>query len=162
MATENEISGKAIEIAMQNVKDLGRIKDELTQLNSPSLYHAAELDAAKKAVGLDEKVFAQAANHIDDATAMFEVDRKMKKLSADPRVKNIMYDNAILEAVKMQLQTITDPGLRAIAIADIDAATKSTEANAIKNLNLEQYKSVDVEEAYQKALDQFAPYIPTS
>lgn len=159
--TENDIANKSLEVIMENVKNIGRIQDELTGITSPSAYHAGELEAAKKSHGIDRSAMVNVVSNIDNPLAAYDLDRKMKRLASDPRVKEIMHDNAVIEAYKAGLPNITDPHLRTKAIADLDAATKSPDRNAIKDLNLHQYQSIDLESAYEEALDRFAPYIPT-
>lgn len=158
--TENDIANKSLEVIMNNVKDLGRIQDELTGITTPSLYHAGELEAAKKSYDVDKKALVNVVTNIDKPMAAYDADRKLKRLQADPRVREIMYDNAILETYKAALPTITDPHLRAKAILDLEKATNSNERNAIKDLSIDQYKSVDLEGLYEEALNRFAPYIP--
>lgn len=159
---ENEIANKSLETVMGNVKDLGRIQDELTKINVPNPYHAGELQAAKNSLGINHESMVNVVNNIDKPMAAYDFDRRMKRLQEDPRVKEIMYDNSVIEAFKAGLPSIEDPVLRAKAIADLKAVTESNERNAVKNLNLNQYKTVDLEGAYTEALNKFAPYIPTS
>lgn len=159
---ENDLSNKALATIESNVKDMGRIQDELTGINTPNPYHAAELEAKKKELGVTRGSFASAVNNLDNPMALYDVDRKTKRLMSDPVVQNIKYDNAVLDYFKVGLPKIEDPHLRLRAIDDLDKATKSSDKDAIKNLNLDQYKTIDLETAYHEALDQFAPYIPTT
>lgn len=159
--TENEIANKSLDVMMDNVKQLGVIQDEITGITVPSAYHHGELEAAKKSLGIDRAALVNVVANLDNPVAAFEMDRKRKRLASDPRVKDIMYDNAVVDNFKANLPKITDPHLRAIAIGDLKKATESNERDAIKNLNLDQYKSVDLESAYEEALNHFAPYIQT-
>lgn len=160
---ENDIANKGLETIMANVKDMGKIQDELTGITSPGAYHAAELEAAKKRIGVDKQAFSSAVSNLENPMALYDIDRKTKRLFSDPVVKNIMHDNALLDYYKDHLKDITDPNLKLQAIKAMDDATKNaTDKNAIKNLSIDQFKTVDLESAYQEALDKFAPYIPTT
>lgn len=159
--TENEISNKALDVMMNNVKDLGRIQDELTGITVPSAYHHGELEAAKKSLGIDRAALVNVVSNIENPMAAYDMDRKLKRLASDPRVKEIMYDNAIVDHFKNNIPAITDPNLRAQAIKNLQDVTQSNDRNAVKSLNLDQYKTIDLEAAYEETLNQFAPYIPS-
>lgn len=161
LKAESDISTKALDIMMENVKDIGTVRDQLTSIQTPSAYHKEQIDAAKKANGLDETAIKQAVNNIENSLATYDIHRKMNKLAYDPRIKDAMHDSAVLENYKANLPKITDPNLRALAIGDLAGITENMDPNAIKNLNLDQYKSVDLEPAYIEALDNFAPYVTT-
>lgn len=159
---ENQIANKSLDVIMQNVKDMGRIQDEVTQIVAPTPYHVAELENAKKALGIDKAALVNMVTNIDNPMASYDMDRKMKRLYAHPSVKEIGYANAIVDNFKSGIPNISDPGLRAQAINHLAEITKSSDRDAVKNLNLDQFKPIDLGAAYEEALDRFAPYIPTS
>jgi len=158
---ERDLSEKALSVVAENVKGIGAIQDELTGIQTPSAFHAMQLEDAKKEHEIDKEAFLQAANNIDNPMALYTLKRKSNKLAMDPRVKNIMYENAIVDNFKANIPTITDPYLRLRAIADLKAMESDTTGTAVKKLNLDQYKEIDLEGAYLAALDYYAPYVTT-
>jgi hypothetical protein len=162
LQTENEIASKALDTITGNLETLGRMQDDLTNIPLANPYHEQQLSAAKKEAGITEDAFRSALTDVDNPTALYELDRKMKKLSTNPRVKNIMYENAIVDNFKANLPTISDPNLRAKAVSDLTDALQDVNGTAIKNLNLSMYETIDLPGAYKAVIDQYAPATTTA
>lgn len=162
LATENDLSSKAINVMTKNVDAIGKIQDDLTGIPTPLLSQQAVLADRKKAHNVDEAAFTQAANNIDNPMALYQMDRNIKKLYVDPVIKDMIRDNAILDDYKDRIKNIEDPYMRATAIKGLADLPNSPDPDAIKKLNIDQYKTIDLEDAYTQALDKFAPYTSTS
>lgn len=162
LKTEEQLANKALDTITANLKGIGQIQDDLTQIPLFNPAHHKALDEAKKEVGIDSDQFKSALGNMDNPTALYDLDRKMKKLMVNPVVKNIMYENAITDNFKANLPTIEDPNLRAKAVADLAAAAEDETGQAIKGLNLSMYQTLDLPSSYKAVIDQYAPVKTTA
>ena len=162
LKTEEDIANKALGTMTSNLESLGKIQDELTNIPLANPYHEQQLAIAKKETGISDDAFKGVISNMDNPTATFDLDRKIKKLYTNARVKNIGYENAIVENFKANLPTISDPNLRAKAIGDLTKAFEDTSGTAIKDLNLSMYETLDLASAYKAVIDQYAPLKQTS
>lgn len=160
---ESTLADKAIETVTKNLEQMGNIRDEVTGIEVATPRHAAQLKEVQVAHGLDEGAYVTALRDINNPTAMYDLDRKVKKVMSDPVIRKIQQETVMIDHFRQNLHTIGDPGLRAEAAKDlVKVMDDETGDFTAENLSLEQYQPIDVAGMYRKVLDNLAPGSQTS
>lgn len=162
LKTESDIAGKSLAIMEKNVERLGKIQDELTGIYTDNPHQKAKLDAAKKANGLTNNAISESVGSLENPVALYELDRKMIRLSTDPVFKEIKRDEAMADVFYKGIANITSPEMKALALKQYTAYKEDVDGKTpASSLSLDAYKDVDVAQAYVKLLDQIAPMVKT-
>lgn len=158
IGAEQKIQDESIKRMQTNLSSMGKIQDELTKIKVDNPYQKSQLDKAKTAYGLNNDSFKQLVSNLDNPAATFQFDRSMAKLVSDPVVAKTIRDGAIAEKFAESIPAISDPRMRELAIAEHAKYTNDTDGTyKAENLNVDQFKPIDVASAYMQALKEMAP-----
>jgi hypothetical protein len=158
LKTEDALVKDSLDTMYANVEKLGKIEDDLTKIAVDNPFQIAQLEAAKKTYGLSKDTLLHGVNNLNNPVALAELDRKMVRLAADPALKDIVRDQAAADTFYKGIQKIEDPNMQAMALADYtDYKQDGKGTKRGSNLNIGQYKTVDIPTEYVKMLDKVAP-----
>lgn len=157
---ESEMAGSALKTIEMNIEKFAKMQDDLTGIEVSNPYQSERLEKAKKAHGIDREAYSNALAGVDNPAAMYDLDRKIKRLASDPLIRNIAHENAVIETFRQNLHNIEDPALRtAAAEALINVMTDTDGTHKVESLSIGDYKPIDLAAAYTAVADQFAPKV---
>lgn len=162
LKTEQDIADKAMSIIDVNLQNMGKIQDDITGIVASNPYEKERLDIIKKSTGIDSSTLTNAISNIENPVALYDIDRKMKALISNVEVKRIIQNNVMLEAFRTNISKIEDPYMRTQAITDmVDYMNDASGIKKVENLNVSQYKTIDITDAYVKYINAMAPLVET-
>lgn len=162
LKTEQEIADKAMSIIDVNLQNMGKIQDDITGIVASNPYEKERLDIIKKSTGIDSSTLTNAISNIENPVALYDIDRKMKALISNVEVKRIIQNNVMLEDFRTNISKIEDPYMRTQAITDmVDYMNDASGIKKVENLNVSQYKTIDITDAYVKYINAMAPLVET-
>ena len=162
LKTEQDIADKAMSIIDVNLQNMGKIQDDITGIVASNPYEKERLDIIKKATGIDSSTLTNAISNIENPVALYDIDRKMKALISNVEVKRIIQNNVMLDDFRTNISKIEDPYMRTQAITDmVDYKNEASGIKKVENLNVSQYKTIDITDAYVKYINAMAPLVET-
>ena len=162
LKTEQDIADKAMSIIDVNLQNMGKIQDDITGIVASNPYEKERLDIIKKATGIYSSTLTNAISNIENPVALYDIDRKMKALISNVEVKRIIQNNVMLEDFRTNISKIEDPYMRTQAITDmVDYMNDASGKKKVENLNVSQYKTIDITDAYVKYINAMAPVVET-